>query len=66
LYFILLILIFVPMKVNTKITITKEQLLTIDRAARRIAHIESGMGTFKHKAHKSKKDYNRQEYKKIK
>ena len=53
------------MKANTKITITKEQLLNIDRAARRIAHIESGMGTFKHKAHKSKKDYNRQESKKI-
>lgn len=53
------------MKENTKITITKEQLLKIDRAVRRIAHIESGMGTFKHKAHKSKKDYNRQEYKKI-
>jgi len=53
------------MKANTKITITKEQLLKIDRAARRIAYIESGMGCFKHKAHKSKKDYNRQESKKI-
>lgn len=52
------------MKAINKITITKEQLLTIDRAARRIADIESSMSTFKRGAHKSKKDYNRQEYKK--
>ena len=52
------------MKAINKITITKEQLLKIDRAARRTAYIESGMGAFKNKAHKSKKDYNRQEYKK--
>jgi len=53
------------MKAQKKMTITKEQLLKIDRAARRIANIENGISNFKHKVHKSKKDYNRQENKKI-
>ncbi len=46
-------------------TITKGQQLTIDRAARRNADIEMGFTNFKHKAHKSIKDYNRKEAKKI-
>ena len=40
-------------------TITKEQNLKIERAARRNVDIEFGYGNFKHKAHKSLKDYNR-------
>lgn len=52
------------MKAN-KMKITKEQLLKIDRAARRNASIELGIPHFKHKTHKSKKDYNRKENKKI-
>lgn len=45
--------------------ITKEQLLKMDRAARRNAAIELNVPHFKHKVHKSKKDYNRQTNKKI-
>lgn len=52
------------MKAN-KMKITKEQLLNIDRAARRKADIELNVPHFKHKVHKSKKDYNRQTNKKI-
>ncbi len=44
---------------------SKETLLTIDRAARRNAEIETGFSTFKHKVHKSNKDYNRKEAKRI-
>jgi hypothetical protein len=53
------------MKATKKMTITKEQMLKIDRAARRIANIENGIANFKHKVHKTVKDYNRQENKKI-
>jgi len=53
------------MKATKKMTITKEQMLKIDRAARRIANIENGIANFKHKVHKTAKDYNRQENKKI-
>jgi hypothetical protein len=53
------------MKAIKKMTITKEQMLKIDRAARRIVDIENGFGNFKHKVHKTKKDYNRQESKKL-
>jgi hypothetical protein len=53
------------MKASTQMTISKEQLLKIDRAARRLADIELGIANFKHKAHKTAKDYNRKESKKI-
>jgi len=45
--------------------ITKEQVYTFERAARRNADIEMGTPHFKHKAHKTAKDYNRQKYKKF-
>jgi hypothetical protein len=48
-----------------KMTITKEQVLTIERAARREAEIEFGLRVNRHRVHKSKKTYNRQESKKI-
>lgn len=51
------------MKAKTKIT--KEQMLKIDRAARREAEIEFGLRINHHKVHKSKKSYNRQESKKV-
>ena len=45
--------------------ITKEQLLNFERSARRQADIECGVGVYKSKIHKSAKDYNRRENKKI-
>jgi hypothetical protein len=39
--------------------ITKEQIMLMERAARRTANIESNVPHFKHKAHKSIKDYTR-------
>ena len=51
------------MKAKTKIT--KEQMLKIERAARREAEIEFGLRVNHHKVHKSKKAYNRQESKKL-
>lgn len=51
------------MKAKTKIT--KEQILVIERAARRTVEIEFGLRVNHHKVHKSKKSYNRQENKKI-
>ena len=53
------------MKATKKMTITKEQVLKIERASRRIANIELDITTFKHKVHKTAKDYNRKESKKI-
>jgi hypothetical protein len=44
---------------NNKMIITKEQMLTMERSARRTADIECGVPHFKHKAHKSAKDYTR-------
>lgn len=51
------------MKAKTKIT--KEQMLIIERAARREAEIEFGLRVNHHKAHKTAKDYNRQKFKKF-
>lgn len=45
--------------------ITKEQLLNIERAARRKVDIELGITHFKHKAHKMATDYNRSQNKRI-
>jgi len=46
-------------------TITQAQILNMERATRRANDIVNGVSNFKHKAHKSKKDYNRNDYKKI-
>lgn len=46
-------------------TITQKQILTMERATRRISDIENGVSNFKHKVHKSAKAYNRNENKKI-
>ena len=42
-----------------KMIITKEQIMTMERSARRTADIECNVPHFKHKAHKSVKDYTR-------
>ena len=63
-----IILIFVKTKTNTMgktLKITREQIMTFERSARRRADIECGVDIFKHKVHKSDKDYNRRENKKI-
>jgi len=52
-------------RTNKKMTISKTQLITIEQAARRKVDIELGIGRFKHKAHKTAKDFNRKESKKI-
>jgi hypothetical protein len=52
-------------KKNKAMKITAEQILKIERSARRQADIELGIGAFKHKAHKMATDYNRQKYKKF-
>ena len=44
---------------SLKMKITKEQILIMERSARRNADIECGVPHFKHKAHKSLKDYKR-------
>lgn len=44
---------------NKKLKITAEQIYTMERSARRTADIELGVPFFKHKAHKSAKDYTR-------
>lgn len=44
---------------NKKLKITAEQIYTMERAARRQTDIELGVSFFKHKAHKSAKDYTR-------
>ena len=46
-------------------TITKEQFRKMEGQARRNEFITSGLGAFKHKAHKSAKDYNRKREKKV-
>lgn len=48
-----------PMKIS------KEQIIKIERASRREADIEFGIGAFKSKVHKSQKDYNRRENKRF-
>ena len=50
---------------NTKIKLTKEETLKMNRAASRQIQIESGFGFSRHRVHKSVKDYNRREGKKI-
>ena len=50
---------------TTKIKISKEQTLKMNKAASRQIQIESGFGFSSHRVHKSVKDYNRREYKKI-
>jgi len=45
--------------------ITKEQILTMERAVRRNVDIENGIVPFKHKVHKSMKAYNRKQAKQI-
>ncbi len=51
------------MKAKTKIT--KEQVLTMERAISRNIELENGLRINHHKVHKSKKAYNRQDNKKI-
>jgi hypothetical protein len=46
-------------------TLTKDQIIKSERSARRQADIENCTSNFKHKVHKSLKDYNRQQSKKI-
>lgn len=52
-------------KKKNKNRITTEDILNIERAARRKVDIELGIGHFKHKAHKMATDYNRQQNKRI-
>ena len=59
-FFFLYLLTYKVMKASKqKIKISKEQVMKIERAARRTADIECGVPHFKHKAHKSAKDYTR-------
>lgn len=53
------------MKKLKPIKISKEQILTMERAISRNIEIESGMRINHNKVHKSKKAYSRQENKKI-
>ncbi len=46
-------------------TITKKQLITIEKAKNRRADIENGANKNHHRVHKTKKDYNRREGKKV-
>ena len=48
------------------IKIKKEDIYKMERSARRNAEIELQLPRIKHSTHKSKKDYNRQELKKMK
>lgn len=50
---------------NTSTTISKEQFRKMEGQVRRNEFIASGLGAFKHKAHKSAKDYNRKREKKV-
>jgi len=45
--------------------ITKEQIYTIEKGARRNIDIEMGVPHFTNKRHKTAKDYNRQKYKRF-
>lgn len=51
------------MKTSNKIT--KEDIYKMERKARREAQIACGVPYFKHKAHKTAKDYNRQKAKRF-
>ena len=53
------------MKAIKKMTITKEQMLKMERAISRTIEIESGMRINYNNVYKSKKYYNRQENKKL-
>jgi len=44
---------------KNKMKISAEQIYTMERTARRQADIEMGVPFFKHKAHKTAKDYTR-------
>ena len=46
-------------KNKNKMKITTEQIYIMERSARRTADIELGVSFFKHKAHKTAKDYTR-------
>jgi hypothetical protein len=45
--------------------ISKDQMYNMERKARRDAQIACGVPYFKHKAHKTAKDYNRKEAKRV-
>jgi hypothetical protein len=47
------------------LTISKERMLKMERAARREADIQNQTPRVRHTIHKSKKDYNRQMNKKL-
>ena len=53
------------MKTLTKITITKETQMVMNRAISREIELENNLRINHHKVHKSKKAYNRKESKKI-
>ena len=57
-FFFLKFLTYNNMKTN-KMKITKEQILKMQKAAGRNADIELGVPHFKHKVHKTAKDYTR-------
>ena len=50
---------------NKSMKITIAQILIMERAVRRNVDIELGMTSFKHKVHKTTKQYNRKEGKQI-
>ena len=50
---------------KAKTKITKEQIYTIERAARRQVDIETGFKGCQHKAHKMATDYNRKKEKRV-
>ena len=50
---------------KTKMKISKDQIYNMERTARRNADIACGVPYFKHKAHKTAKDYNRKEGKRV-
>jgi hypothetical protein len=45
--------------------ITKEQQIKMQKAASREQDLKRGWGNFKHKAHKSARDFNRKKEKKV-
>lgn len=53
------------MKKLKPIKITKEQILTMERATSRMIELENNLRINHHRVHKSKKTYSRQENKKI-
>ena len=50
---------------NKAMKITIEQIHTMERAVRRNVDIENGITNFKHKVHKTAKQYNRSKHKQI-